>query len=58
MGIFGSTLSNEYLLAAEHFNLSSKDLLDLCGCGIDSIFGDEDEKAKLRAAVKRLEDKL
>ena len=56
MGIFGSTLSNEYLLAAEHFNLSRKDLLDLCEGGIDSIFGGEDEKAKLRAAVRRFED--
>ncbi|KAL9120928.1 MAG: hypothetical protein Q9187_002518 [Circinaria calcarea] len=58
VGIFGSTLSNEYLLAAKHFNLSRKELLDLCKSGIDSVFGSEDDKTKLRGVMKKIEDEL
>lgn len=51
VGVFGSTLSNEYLLVANAFDLSRNDLLDLCGRGIGSIFGGEKEKDRLRAIV-------
>ncbi len=51
VGVFGSTLSNEYLLVAEHFNLSRRDLLELCGRGIETIFGGEGEKSRLRGLM-------
>ncbi|KAK4500188.1 hypothetical protein PRZ48_008374 [Zasmidium cellare] len=47
VGIFGSSISNEYLLAASHFNLSSYDLWQLCRGAVDSIFGGEEEKKRL-----------
>lgn len=52
MGVFGSKLSNEYLLVAQHFGLSRKDLLELCGRGVDVIFGGESEKARIREKLK------
>lgn len=48
VGVFGSTLSNEYSLIAEHFGLSRKDICDLAGGAIDTIFGSEEEKQRLR----------
>ncbi|ROT38171.1 Metallo-dependent hydrolase [Sodiomyces alkalinus F11] len=48
VGVFGSPLSNEYRLAAEHFNLSNAQVCELASLGIESIFGGEEEKARLR----------
>lgn len=48
MGVFGSPLSNEYRLAAEHFNLSDAQVCELASLGIESIFGGEEEKVRLR----------
>ncbi len=56
VGVFGSTLSNEYLLVAEHFDLSRRDLLDLCGRGIETIFGGEGEKQRLRELIREKEE--
>ena len=48
MGVFCSPLSNEYLLAAEHFELSREDLVELCGDSVGMIFGSEEQKRRLR----------
>jgi adenosine deaminase len=47
-GVFGSTLSNEYALIAEHFKLDRKQICDLARGAIDTIFGSEDDKKRLR----------
>ena len=41
VGIFGSTLSNEYFLAAQHFNLSKLDLINLAARPIATIFNNK-----------------
>ncbi len=51
MGIFCSPLSNEYLLAAEHFGLSRREVVNLCGEAIEAVFGGEGEKERLRGLV-------
>lgn len=48
MGVFGSPLSNEYRLVAEHFNLDRAAICSLARQGIDAIFGGEQEKERLR----------
>ncbi|KAK5994553.1 Adenosine deaminase-like protein [Cladobotryum mycophilum] len=48
VGIFGSPLSNEYRLAAEHFKLDKTQICALARDAIDDIFGDEEEKKRLR----------
>ena len=53
MGVFGSKLSNEYLLVAQHFGLTRDDLLDLCYQGINAIFGTENEKRVLEERVRQ-----
>lgn len=51
VGVFGSTVSNEYLLAAEHFGLSQADLVAVARRGIEIIFGGEEEKERLRNLI-------
>ncbi|KAK3333336.1 hypothetical protein B0T19DRAFT_123191 [Cercophora scortea] len=51
VGVFGSPLSNEYALVAEHFKLSRADICALARKGIDVIFGGDEEKARLRAVM-------
>lgn len=51
MGIFCSPLSNEYLLAAEHFGLSRREVVGLCREAIEAVFGGEGEKERLRGLV-------
>ncbi|CCF32623.1 adenosine deaminase [Colletotrichum higginsianum] len=51
VGVFGSPLSNEYRLVAEHFGLCRDDVCALARRGIDSIFGGEDEKHRLRRVM-------
>ena len=48
MGVFGSPLSNEYSLAAEHFGLVKEEIYELARSPIDSIFGGEEQKERLR----------
>jgi adenosine deaminase len=48
MGIFGSTLSQEYAIAAQTFNMDKRQLFDLSRNSIDSIFAGEAVKEKLR----------
>ncbi|EEY21651.1 adenosine deaminase [Verticillium alfalfae VaMs.102] len=51
VGVFGSPLSNEYRLAAEHFNLSNAQVCELALQPIPSIFGGEAIQAQLREAM-------
>ena len=51
MGVFCSQLSNEYALAAKHFELSRGDLIGLCHDAVGMIFTDEEEKWRLRAVL-------
>jgi hypothetical protein len=48
VGVVGSALSNEYSLIAEHFGLSSTEVCELARSGIDTIFGGDEEKERLR----------
>jgi adenosine deaminase len=48
VGVFGSSLSNEYALAAEHFKLSRAEILELARSPIETIFGTEEDKKALR----------
>jgi adenosine deaminase len=51
VGVFGSPLSNEYRLVAEHFNLDRDDICRLAREAIDGIFGGEKEKERLRRVM-------
>ncbi|XWW98049.1 hypothetical protein V2A60_006045 [Cordyceps javanica] len=51
VGVFGSPLSNEYELAALHFNLDRQDICSLAREAIDSIFGSEEDKEWLRSIM-------
>lgn len=50
VGVFGSELSNEYLIIAQAFGLKASDLRALSKRAIDAIFGGEEEKERLRRA--------
>ena len=52
VGVFGSKLSNEYLLIAHAFNLSRDNLIGLCDQAVEAIFGDEHQKQRLRGLIK------
>ena len=58
MGIFGSTLSNEYLLVAKSFDLSVMDLIRLYERSIEMIFSGEEEKRRLREILGEQEKNL
>ena len=58
VGIFESKLSNEYLLAAEHFRLSEGELVGLARGAIDVIFGGEVEKKRLGVLFNEFEKML
>ncbi|KAL4879400.1 hypothetical protein BJY04DRAFT_95306 [Aspergillus karnatakaensis] len=47
MGFFCSPVSNEHLLAAEHFNLSRSDFLKISRKAVEAIFGGDEEKKRL-----------
>ncbi|KAH7000284.1 hypothetical protein EDB80DRAFT_723615 [Ilyonectria destructans] len=51
VGVFGSPLSNEYRLVAEHFGLDRKAICSLARQGIDGIFGGDKEKERLRSIM-------
>jgi adenosine deaminase len=46
--VFGSSLSNEYSLISEHFGLTKKALCEVARSAIDTIFGSEEDKERLR----------
>lgn len=48
VGVFGSPLSNEYRLVAQHFGLSESEIRTLARKGIDVIFGGDKEKKRLQ----------
>ncbi|RDL39504.1 putative adenosine deaminase [Venustampulla echinocandica] len=51
VGVFGSSLSNEYALVAEHFGLDRKKIYKLARAPIEIIFGGEEEKQRLRGIM-------
>lgn len=55
VGVFGSPVSNENLLAAEHFNLNREDLVDVARRGVGMIFGGEEEKRRLERLLDEFE---
>lgn len=57
VGVFGSKLSNEYLLVAEAFSLSRNDLFSLCERAVEVIFGGMQQKQRLWALVKDSREK-
>ncbi|ORY03229.1 hypothetical protein BCR34DRAFT_573637 [Clohesyomyces aquaticus] len=48
VGVFCSPLSQEYFLAATHFELTRDDLTRLCERAVDSIFTGSDQRTRLR----------
>ncbi|KIW03755.1 adenosine deaminase, variant [Verruconis gallopava] len=53
VGVFCSTLSNEYYLAAEHFGMSREELITLAENVVDMIFATESVKDEIRALFKQ-----
>ena len=51
VGVFGSSLSNEYALAAEHFGLKRNEICELARSPIETIFGTEEDKKALRGVM-------
>lgn len=51
VGVFGSPLSEEYRLAAEHFGLNKWEVCKLAREGVEAIFGGEEEKERLRQVM-------
>jgi adenosine deaminase len=49
-------VSNEYLLAAEHFHLGRAELLALSRESVDVIFGGQEEKERMRGLLLDFED--
>ena len=58
VGIFQSTLSNEYLLASKHFGLTHRDLLDLCEEASNAIFADEKHKHAIQRKIAELRNEV
>ncbi|KAF2646128.1 Metallo-dependent hydrolase [Massarina eburnea CBS 473.64] len=52
VGVFQSPLSEEYFLAATHFDLSRREVRDLAERPVPCIFGGEGEKERLRGIFK------
>lgn len=46
-------MSNEYVLIAEHFGLEPREVYELAQSGIETIFGGDDEKERLRKLMWR-----
>ncbi|KAJ4150020.1 hypothetical protein LMH87_010788 [Akanthomyces muscarius] len=51
VGVFGSPLSKEYELAAQHFNLDRQEVCSLARQAIDSTFGSVEDKEWLRSVM-------
>ncbi|EAW07506.1 putative adenosine deaminase [Aspergillus clavatus NRRL 1] len=56
MGFFCSPVSNEYMLAAEHFHLSREEVLSLSRESVDVIFGGQAEKERMRGLLLDFEE--
>jgi adenosine deaminase len=52
VGVFGSELSNEYELTAEHFGLARNEIQELAVAPIGVIFDTEEEKERLRVLMR------
>lgn len=48
MGIFNTSCSHEFYLVAKHFELTEKELWELGYNAIDSIFGPQEKKERLK----------
>ncbi|KAB8073153.1 Metallo-dependent hydrolase [Aspergillus leporis] len=55
VGFFCSPVSNEYLLAAKHFDLSRADVMAICRKSVGVIFGVEEEKQRLHRLLDEFE---
>ncbi|KAL8832723.1 MAG: hypothetical protein Q9170_004767 [Blastenia crenularia] len=51
VGVFLSPLSNEYLLASQHFGLGREELLGMCEAASEAIFGGETETKRIEERV-------
>lgn len=56
VGFFCSPVSNEYLLAAQHFGLKRTDLLDMCFKSVDAIFADDGHKRRIQDQLQVFAD--
>ncbi|OAR01700.1 hypothetical protein LLEC1_07186, partial [Akanthomyces lecanii] len=52
VGVFGSPLSKEYELAAQHFHLDRQEMCSLARQAIDSTFGSAEDKEWLRSMLE------
>ncbi|KAL4950679.1 hypothetical protein BDW69DRAFT_187133 [Aspergillus filifer] len=55
VGFFCSPVSNEYLLAAEHFQLNRSEIVKLSRRAVDTIFGGNPEKERFRKLLGEFE---
>ncbi|XP_045608180.1 adenosine deaminase-like protein isoform X1 [Procambarus clarkii] len=51
-GVFSTSLSEEFCLCAEAFNLTKNDLSELCISAVEATFLSQDEKHQLRQSVQ------
>jgi adenosine deaminase len=51
VGVFGSPVSNEYLLAAKHFDLSRKDVWNIALRAVDAMFAGDGEKERMKSRL-------
>ncbi|CAL5871742.1 uncharacterized protein PFLUO_LOCUS5995 [Penicillium psychrofluorescens] len=56
VGFFCSPVSNEYLLAAEHFGLGRVELWEMCFKSVETIFGGESEQQRLKNILLEFKD--
>eukprot|EP01116_Phalansterium_solitarium_P005725 TRINITY_DN1765_c0_g1_i2.p1 TRINITY_DN1765_c0_g1~~TRINITY_DN1765_c0_g1_i2.p1 ORF type:complete len:125 (-),score=38.87 TRINITY_DN1765_c0_g1_i2:58-432(-) len=57
-GVFSTSLSQEYALAAETFNLTRRNLFDLASQAAEHVFADESTKSLLREHFRRAAETL
>lgn len=55
VGIFDSPLSNEYLLASEHFGLGAEELVALSKCAVRSTFGGDWQRERVLELIAAFE---
>ncbi|KKZ68332.1 adenosine deaminase [[Emmonsia] crescens] len=55
VGFFCSHLSNEYVIAAENFNLDRATVIDMCKKGVNTVFAGPDEKERLNNLLTQFE---
>ena len=57
-GVFSTSLSKEYALAAEAFELSTDQLFQLAYASVELSFASSDEKSALRDKISAAQDSL